>query len=150
MILSRIPEATDQVKPHASILPIGSVKSTALVTAILYRVDPKLNHPQAICIVPNRESAIQIKDLLLRMGKHSPITCVLGLPPSKKDYTPLAKKLPVEAQVIIRTPVTIHKWIVAQKLVLNGVGMLLIPGFKDEVVRIMQAIGNSKRSPQCQ
>ncbi|GKE65565.1 DEAD-box ATP-dependent RNA helicase 38, partial [Tanacetum coccineum] len=60
------------------------------------------------------------------MGKHSPITCVLGLPPSKKDYTPLAKKLPVEAQVIIGTPVTIHKWIVAQKLVLDGVGMLLI------------------------
>ncbi|GKB39967.1 DEAD-box ATP-dependent RNA helicase 38 [Tanacetum coccineum] len=117
---------TDEVKPHASdmrieelnpkemkniiaISPIGSGKSTSLVTAMLYHVDPKLNHPQAICIVPNRELAIQIRDLLLKMGKHSPITCVLGLPPSKKDYTPLAKKLPVEAQVIIGTPVTIHK-----------------------------------------
>lgn len=146
--------------PHKNVIfhsPIGSGKSIALLMAMLFRVEPELKRPQAICIVPNSYLAIQNMDLLSKMGKHSHITCVLGVPPYKATYISLAKMPPVDTQVIIGTPVTIHKWIAANKLVLDDMKMLLIddvdrvlaePGFKDNVVRIMKDI--SKKHPQCQ
>ncbi|GKC93385.1 DEAD-box ATP-dependent RNA helicase 38, partial [Tanacetum coccineum] len=123
-------------QPHKNIVaqsPIGSGKSVSLVTAILYCVDPENKNIQAICIVQNDYSAAQSEDWLLKMGKHSPITCVLGIPPYEADYIPTPQMPPVEAQVIIGTPVTIRDWIVAKKLVLDDMKMLLI----DDVDRVL-------------
>ncbi|GJS22092.1 hypothetical protein Tco_0450724 [Tanacetum coccineum] len=72
--------------------------------------------------------ATKVRDLPLKMGKHSPITCVLGIPPYKADFILVSQKPPVEAQVIIGTPITFHKWIVAKMLVLDDIKMLLIDG----------------------
>lgn len=42
----------------------GSGKTTCFVLGMLSRVDPKLHAPQALCICPTRELAIQVKDRL--------------------------------------------------------------------------------------
>ncbi|GKD31851.1 reverse transcriptase domain-containing protein, partial [Tanacetum coccineum] len=77
-----------------------------------------------------------VRDLLLKMGKHSPITCVLGIPPYKAGFILVSQK----PQVIIRTPLTIHKWIVAKKLVLDDMKILLI----DDVDRVLaEALGHT-------
>ncbi|GKF13404.1 DEAD-box ATP-dependent RNA helicase 38, partial [Tanacetum coccineum] len=100
---------------------------------MLHGVDPNLKSPQAICISPNRVLAIQTRDLVLKIKNHSPIDAELGLPPYKADYEPLVKKPPVRSHVIIGTPVTIHKWIAAQKLAIDHLKMVLI----DDVDRVL-------------
>ncbi|PWA42106.1 P-loop containing nucleoside triphosphate hydrolases superfamily protein [Artemisia annua] len=94
----------------------GSGKTTCFVLGMLSRIDPKLAAPQALCICPTRELAIQNMEVLLKMGKFTGITSELGLPPDKANYISNAKRAPVTAQVIIGTPGTINSWITAKKL----------------------------------
>ncbi|KAL8214497.1 hypothetical protein R6Q57_003946 [Mikania cordata] len=135
----------------------GSGKTTCFVLGMLSRVDPKLGAPQALCICPTRELAIQNMDVLLKMGKFTGITSELGLPADKANYIPIAKRAPVTAQVIIGTPGTINKWIAAKKLGTSNLKILVFDeadhmlaesGFKEDSVRIMKEI--VKWSPKCQ
>nr|GEX73224.1 DEAD-box ATP-dependent RNA helicase 38 [Tanacetum cinerariifolium] len=94
----------------------GSGKTTCFVLGMLSRIDPTLAAPQALCICPTRELAIQNMEVLLKMGKFTGITSELGLPADKANYIPIGKRAPVTAQVVIGTPGTISKWIAAKKL----------------------------------
>jgi ATP-dependent RNA helicase DDX19/DBP5 len=52
--------------PHRDLIaqaPMGSGKTTCFVLGMLSRVDPTLHAPQAICICPTRELAIQVWSL---------------------------------------------------------------------------------------
>nr|GEV79904.1 DEAD-box ATP-dependent RNA helicase 38 [Tanacetum cinerariifolium] len=91
----------------------GSGKTTCFVLGMLTRVDPKLSAPQAICICPTRELAIQNMEVLQKMGKFSGITSELA---TAKERTSVYNRPPVTTQVVIGTPGTIDKWIVAKKL----------------------------------
>ncbi|KAK1426047.1 hypothetical protein QVD17_14715 [Tagetes erecta] len=135
----------------------GSGKTTCFVLGMLSRVDPKLGAPQALCICPTRELAIQNMEVLLKMGKFTGITSELGLPADKANYIPISKRAPVTAQVIIGTPGTINKWIAAKKLGTSDLKILVFDeadhmlaesGFKEDSVRIMKEI--VKWSPKCQ
>ncbi|KAK9058818.1 hypothetical protein SSX86_023661 [Deinandra increscens subsp. villosa] len=103
----------------------GSGKTTCFVLGMLSRVDPKLAAPQALCICPTRELAIQNMEVLLKMGKFTGITSELGLPLDKANYIPVSKRAPVTAQVIIGTPGTINKWIAAKKLGTSNLKILV-------------------------
>ncbi|KAL8204943.1 hypothetical protein R6Q57_010566 [Mikania cordata] len=135
----------------------GSGKTTCFVLGMLSRVDPRLGAPQALCICPTRELAIQNMEVLLKMGKFTGITSELGLPADKANYIPVSKRAPVTAQVIIGTPGTINKWIAAKKLGTSNLKILVFDeadhmlakdGFKEDSVRIMKEI--VRWSPSCQ
>ncbi|KAL1557878.1 DEAD-box ATP-dependent RNA helicase 38 [Salvia divinorum] len=135
----------------------GSGKTTCFVLGMLSRVDPKVPEPQALCICPTRELAIQNMEVLLKMGKFTGITSELALPPDKANYMPIQKRPPITAQVIIGTPGTFSKWLQHKKLGLSKMKilvfdeadhMLAMSGFRDESIRIMKAI--TKSSSNCQ
>ncbi|GJT42533.1 DEAD-box ATP-dependent RNA helicase 38 [Tanacetum coccineum] len=106
----------------------GSGKTTCFVLGMLSRIDPKLAAPQAICICPTRELAIQNMEVLQKMGKFSGITSELAIRENLLAY----KRAPVTAQVVIGTPD--H--------------MLAESGFRPNTVKIMNDIVKQHRDCQ--
>ncbi|KAG8376637.1 hypothetical protein BUALT_Bualt09G0084200 [Buddleja alternifolia] len=135
----------------------GSGKTTCFVLGMLSRVDPKITAPQALCICPTRELAIQNMEVLLKMGKFSGITSELAIPADPANYVPIQKRPPVTAQVVIGTPGTISKWMLAKKLGMSQMKLLVFDeadhmlaesGFRDDSVKIMKAIVKGNRNCQ--
>ncbi|XP_047954102.1 DEAD-box ATP-dependent RNA helicase 38-like [Salvia hispanica] len=135
----------------------GSGKTTCFVLGMLSRVDPDVPQPQALCICPTRELAIQNMEVLLKMGRFTGITSELALPSDQANYMPIQKRPPITAQVIIGTPGTISKWLQLKKLGLSKMKilvfdeadrMLAMSGFRDESIKIMKAI--AKSTSNCQ
>ncbi|KAL0289125.1 UNVERIFIED_CONTAM: DEAD-box ATP-dependent RNA helicase 38 [Sesamum calycinum] len=135
----------------------GSGKTTCFVLGMLSRVDPKLTAPQALCICPTRELAIQNMEVLLKMGKFTGITSELAIPADPANYIPIQKRPPITAQVIIGTPGTICKWMLAKKLGMSQMKILVFDeadhmlaesGFRDDSVKIMKAIAKAQFSCQ--
>ncbi|KAG9455335.1 hypothetical protein H6P81_008239 [Aristolochia fimbriata] len=135
----------------------GSGKTTCFVLGMLSRVDPRRKAPQAFCICPTRELAIQNQQVLLKMGKYTGITSMCAVPMDSSNYVPIAKCSPVTDQVVIGTPGTIKKWMGAKKLSTRDVKILVFDeadhmlaedGFKDDSLRIMKDI--ERNSPGCQ
>lgn len=131
----------------------GSGKTTCFVLGMLSRVDPKRKVPQALCICPTRELAIQVscllfhlfiwfnkllflqgsnrikimqnQEVLLKMGKHTGISSMCAVPEDSSRYIPIMKRPPVTDQVVIGTPGTIKKWMSAKKLSTRDVKILV-------------------------
>ncbi|KAK4272802.1 hypothetical protein QN277_021307 [Acacia crassicarpa] len=127
----------------------GSGKTTCFVLGMLSRVDPNLKAPQALCICPTRELAIQNTEVLRKMGKYSGIISECAVPADSRDSIPIAKRAPIMAQVVIGTPGTIKKWITYKKLSAVRLNILVFDeadqmlaedGFKDDSLRIMKDI----------
>ncbi|RVW47950.1 DEAD-box ATP-dependent RNA helicase 38 [Vitis vinifera] len=89
----------------------GSGKTTCFVLGMLSRVDPKLQVPQALCICPTRELAIQNLEVLRKMGKHTGIESECAIPMDSANYTSISQRPPVKAQVVIGTPVQNQLWV---------------------------------------
>ncbi|KAL3825830.1 hypothetical protein ACJIZ3_021859 [Penstemon smallii] len=146
--------------PHKNLIAQahnGSGKTTCFVLGMLSRVDPKLIAPQALCICPTRELAIQNMEVLLKMGKFTGITSELAIPSDPSNYVPIQKRPPITAQVIIGTPGTICKWMLARKLGLSQMKILVFDeadhmlaesGFRDDSVKVMRGI--AKVNSNCQ
>ncbi|KAL2553512.1 DEAD-box ATP-dependent RNA helicase 38 [Forsythia ovata] len=127
----------------------GSGKTTCFVLGMLSRVDRECKAPQALCICPTRELAIQNMEVLLKMGKYMEITSELAIPADSSNYVPVHKMPLITAQVIIGTPGTINKWIIAKILGMSRMKILVFDeadhmlsesGFQDVTVKIMKAI----------
>ncbi|RVW47949.1 DEAD-box ATP-dependent RNA helicase 38 [Vitis vinifera] len=123
----------------------GSGKTTCFVLGMLSRVDPKLQVPQALCICPTRELAIQRKFNGAEFGGAS------------ANYTSISQRPLVKAQVVIGTPGTVKKWMSHRKLGMSNMKILVFDeadhmlaedGFKDDSLRIMKDIERS--GAQCQ
>nr|DAD48742.1 TPA_asm: hypothetical protein HUJ06_018679 [Nelumbo nucifera] len=135
----------------------GSGKTTCFVLGMLSRVDPNLKAPQALCICPTRELAIQNLEVLLKMGKYTGISTECAIPSDSSNYLPIYKRAPITAQIVIGTPGTIKKWMSAKKLGTRDIKILVFDeadhmlaedGFKDDSLRIMKDI--EKNSVHCQ
>ncbi|XP_054804272.1 DEAD-box ATP-dependent RNA helicase 38-like [Prosopis cineraria] len=127
----------------------GSGKTTCFVLGMLSRVDHKLKAPQALCICPTRELAIQNTEVLRKMGKYTGIGSECAIPADSRDSIPIAKRAPIMAQVVIGTPGTIKKWMSFKKLSASRLNILVFDeadqmlaedGFKDDSLRIMKDI----------
>ncbi|KAM7263446.1 hypothetical protein ACFE04_001129 [Oxalis oulophora] len=134
----------------------GSGKTTCFVLGMLSRVDPKINAPQALCICPTRELALQNIAVLQKMGKYTGITSEAAVP-SEKAGVQRTVRPPVSAHVVIGTPGTIKKLMSLKKLGVSTMKILVFDeadhmlsedGFKDDSLRIMRDI--QRVSPQCQ
>lgn len=134
----------------------GSGKTTCFVLGMLSRVDPKERVPQALCICPTRELAIQNIEVLQKMGKYTGITSVLGIPMVQHEDS-ATRRMPVNEQIVIGTPGTIKKWINHRRLSTRGLKILVFDeadhmlsddGFKDDSLRIIKDI--EKSTSKCQ
>ncbi|GKV37622.1 hypothetical protein SLEP1_g45627 [Rubroshorea leprosula] len=133
----------------------GSGKTTCFVLGMLSRADPNLKVPQAICLCPTRELAVQNLAVLQKMGRHTGITSECAVP--QENSLPITKRAPITAQVVIGTPGTIKRWMSAKKLGVSCVKILVFDeadhmlaesGFKDDSLRIMRDI--ERVSSHCQ
>ncbi|MCO5567645.1 hypothetical protein L7F22_021339 [Adiantum nelumboides] len=102
----------------------GSGKTTCFVLGMLSRVDPQVQAPQAICVCPTRELAIQNEEVLMKMGKFTGITsaCAISTDFHKQSST---RRGPVVDQVIIGTPGTVKRWITTKILNTNQIKILV-------------------------
>lgn len=69
---------------------------------VLYKLQTDTPTPQAICIAPSRELAIQIMSVVQKMGEYTPVECFFGGRDSVKRGMPKLTQ-----QVVIGTPGTI-------------------------------------------
>ncbi|KAG4181574.1 hypothetical protein ERO13_A10G236700v2 [Gossypium hirsutum] len=139
----------------------GSGKTACFTLGMLSRIDPKLKAPQAFCICPTRELAIQNLEVLRKMGKYSGITseCAIraGFGNEFHKVKEQSIRPPVTSQIVIGTPGTIIHRIRANKLSLSYLKILVLDeadhmlaedGFKGDSVDIMSKIRCV--NPQCQ
>lgn len=77
----------------------GSGKTASYSLAMLSRVDENKHVPQAICVVPVRELAIQVFDVLSQLGKYTKIKIRKAIPEEAKGK--------VTEQVVVGTPGTL-------------------------------------------
>ncbi|GMH22003.1 hypothetical protein Nepgr_023846 [Nepenthes gracilis] len=107
--------------PHKNLIAQahnGSGKTTCFVLGMLSRVDPKLQAPQALCICPTRELALQNLKVLNKMAKYTGTTAESAVQESLNDpaHIPISKRPPITTQIVIGTPGTVKKWISYKKL----------------------------------
>ncbi|CAM8968339.1 unnamed protein product [Rhodiola kirilowii] len=135
----------------------GSGKTTCFVLGMLSRVDPNQKFPQALCVCPTRELAIQNIEVLQKMGKYTGITSECAVPKDSASRVPASKRPVVTSQVVIGTPGTIISLISTKKLSINYLRILVFDeadhmlaedGFKDDSLRIMKAIDKSNNPCQ--
>ncbi|CAM8959142.1 unnamed protein product [Rhodiola kirilowii] len=135
----------------------GSGKTTCFVLGMLSRVDPNQKSPQALCVCPTRELAIQNIEVLQKMGKYTGITSECAVPKDSASRVPASKRPVVTSQVVIGTPGTIISLISTKKLSINYLRILVFDeadhmlaedGFKDDSLRIMKAIEKSNNPCQ--
>ncbi|KAL1080407.1 hypothetical protein V6Z11_D10G293100 [Gossypium hirsutum] len=146
----------------------GSGKTACFTLGMLSRIDPKLKAPQAFCICPTRELAIQFwgyfvqnLEVLRKMGKYSGITseCAIRAGFGNEIHTGKKQTIrpPITSQIVIGTPGTIRHRIRANKLSLSYLKILVLDeadhmlaedGFKDDSVHIINKIRCV--NPQCQ
>ncbi|KAM1294578.1 hypothetical protein ACFX13_014883 [Malus domestica] len=135
----------------------GSGKTTCFVLGMLSRVDPNIKAPQALCICPTRELAIQNLEVLQKMGKYTGITAECAIPTDRTSSTSAQSRPPVSAQIVIGTPGTIKRLMSTKKIGVSCVKILVFDeadhmlaedGFKDDSLRIMNDI--KRYSSHCQ
>lgn len=135
----------------------GSGKTTCFNLGMLSRVDPNLQAPQALCICPTRELAIQNIEVLRKMGKYTGISSECAVPMDRRDSIPPSKRAPIMAQVVIGTPGTIKNLITYKKLGVTKLKILVFDeadqmlaedGFRDDSLRIMKEIERFNSSCQ--
>lgn len=96
-------EAITVIDQHANTIvlsPTGTGKTLAFVLPLLKRLDPKIKEIQALILVPSRELAIQIEQVIRSMGSGYKVNAVYGGRPMSKDKIEL-KHLP---EILIGTP----------------------------------------------
>ncbi|KAF6151209.1 hypothetical protein GIB67_037417 [Kingdonia uniflora] len=135
----------------------GSGKTTCFVLGMLSRVDPNVKAPQALCICPTRELAIQNLEVLTKMAKHTGITATCAIP---MDRDASSARQVVTDQVVIGTPGTTKGWVAKGKLSIREMKILVFDeadhmlaedGFKDDSLRIIKNIRDPKnKNTHCQ
>lgn len=84
----------------------GTGKTAAFALAMLSRIDLTQEYPQAVCLAPTMELAMQINDVVTSMSQFLPNFKVsLGI-----RGTPVAKNQELKSHLIIGTPGTVFDW----------------------------------------
>ena len=127
----------------------GTGKTGAFTVSILQRVDETLNEVQGLILAPTRELAIQIHDVISKIGtfiENLKCSLLIGGRSMEQDM----KELENKPQIVIGTPGRIHDLIRRRKLntklikllVIDEADEMLSSGFKEQVYNIFQFLGN--------
>jgi superfamily II DNA/RNA helicase len=127
----------------------GTGKTGAFTVSTLQCVDETLNEVQGLLLAPTRELAIQIHDVISKIGTFiENMKCSLFIGGRSMDQD--MKELERKPQIVVGTPGRVHDLIRRRKLVTKSVKLLVIDeademlsaGFKEQVYHIFQFLGS--------
>ena len=127
----------------------GTGKTGAFTVSTLQCVDETLNEVQGLLLAPTRELAIQIHDVISKLGTFiENMKCYLFIGGRSMDQD--MKELERKPQIVVGTPGRVHDLIRRRKLVTKSVKLLVIDeademlsaGFKEQVYHIFQFLGS--------
>ncbi|MGB5648034.1 MAG: DEAD/DEAH box helicase, partial [Muriicola sp.] len=121
--------------------PTGTGKTLAFLLPIIESLDPECSEVQALILVPSRELAIQIEQVVRNMGSGFKVNAVYGGRPMSKDKIEL-KHIPA---ILIGTPGRIADHFRSERyskasiktLVLDEFDKSLETGFEEEMSEII-------------
>lgn len=127
----------------------GTGKTGAFAVSSLQRVDETLNEVQGLILAPTRELAIQIHDVISKIGTfidNLKCSLLIGGRSMEQDM----KDLEIKPQIVVGTPGRIHDLIRRRKLnpklikllIIDEADEMLSSGFKEQVYNIFQFLGN--------
>ena len=138
-------------RPNDIILlsPTGSGKTLAFLLPVLSRISPKIAGVQALVIVPSRELALQIDNVLRKIAAGIKIVCCYGGHSVREE----SKSLAVAPALIVGTPGRIADHIRRGRIVLETLDTLVLDefdkclalGFQDEMQEIIAPLKNVKK-----
>ena len=126
----------------------GSGKTTCFTLAMLSRVDPNIQAPQALCLCPTRELVVQNLMVLEKMGKHTQITATST---AAADYG-VNRRTKIDDHVVIATHGKLRDWVNKRVLSVQNVRILVFDeademlkqdGFADDSVRLLKYLRTS-------
>ena len=129
--------------------PTGTGKTLAFLLPLLETLDPNIDEVQALILVPTRELAIQIEQVVRNMGTGYKVNAVYGGRPMSKDKIEI-KHSP---SILIGTPGRILDHFDSDRfsrqsivtLVLDEFDKSLEIGFEDEMAGILSELPNIKK-----
>ncbi|WP_298781805.1 DEAD/DEAH box helicase [uncultured Polaribacter sp.] len=105
--------------------PTGTGKTIAFCLPLLKRLDPNINEVQALILVPSRELAIQIEQVIRSMGSGYKVNAVYGGRPMSKDKIEL-KHIPA---ILIGTPGRVSDHFANERFSKNHIKTLILDEF---------------------
>eukprot|EP00873_Tetraselmis_striata_P034192 jgi/Tetstr1/454456/TSEL_041356.t1 len=147
--------------PHCTGAHNGSGKTTCFALAMLSRVDLSVHAPQALCLCPTRELALQHLAVLQKIAKYTGARCTSTASPDATARRAAGggrpKQRTLTHQIIIGTHGKIKSW-VSKRLLSFGCMQLMVfdeademlkgDGFADDSLRLIKGI--KKQSASCQ
>lgn len=134
----------------------GSGKTACFVLAMLSKVDDTVGKTQALCVVPTRELARQIGDVVATIGKFTKTTTHLAIPLTDAERNAARRargaRRGVSAHVVIGTPGKVTDLLKKRELEPTGVQILVLDeadhmvseqGMGDQTVRIKKQLPES-------
>ena len=129
--------------------PTGTGKTLAFLLPLLETLDPNIDEVQALILVPTRELAIQIEQVVRNMGTGYKVNAVYGGRPMSKDKIEIKHN----PSILIGTPGRILDHFESDRfsresivtLVLDEFDKSLEIGFEDEMAGILSELPNIKK-----
>ncbi|WP_034892898.1 DEAD/DEAH box helicase [Gillisia sp. Hel_I_29] len=129
--------------------PTGTGKTLAFLLPTLNELDLDLHEVQALILVPSRELAIQIEQVVREMGAGFKANAIYGGRPMSKDKIELSHP----PAILIGTPGRIADHLrkgtfsidFLETLILDEFDKSLEVGFEDEMTEILEALPNIKK-----
>jgi len=129
--------------------PTGTGKTLAFLLPTLNQLDLDLHEVQALILVPSRELAIQIEQVVREMGAGFKANAIYGGRPMSKDKIELSHP----PAILIGTPGRIADHLrkgtfsidFLETLILDEFDKSLEVGFEDEMTEILEALPNIKK-----
>lgn len=129
--------------------PTGSGKTLAFILPVLKSVDINLNQVQVLIVVPSRELALQIEQVIRNMGTGLKVNAFYGGRAGAKDKIELKH----EPQILIGTPGRLASHIknnnfdseTIHTLILDEFDKSLEIGFDNEMIEILDGLSGIKK-----
>ena len=126
--------------------PTGTGKTLAFVLPLIQQINVNLNQTQLMIVVPSRELAIQIENVIREMGSGIKVNAVYGGRSVKKDLIELEHA----PQIIVGTPGRLADHIRRNTLTIASIKTLVLDefdkslevGFDKEMQEISSALQN--------
>jgi len=145
-------EACDLISKKANVVllsPTGTGKTLAFLLPIINLLDMNSNEVQALILVPSRELAIQIEQVVREMGTGYKTNAVYGGRPFSKDKIELKH----EPAILIGTPGRVADHLRRETFSVNSIKTLVLDefdkslevGFEEQMTEIIDALPNIEK-----
>lgn len=136
------------------VAPTGSGKTLAFLLPMLRELDLEKDYTQALIMVPTRELAMQVEQVLREMGTGFKVQAVYGGRSASSDRLLLEKSTP---QVLIATPGRLIDHLESEHVMLRQIRFLIFDefdkilsfGFSEQLRQIMPFIPASRKCILC-